>query len=649
LGGAGVVQSVYNSLNELVGTGPGGNVLYQGTTNKPVKSNTLSSSVISLTANPTRQSTTYTGGATDFQGAVTFGANQGNYGNTTASIFYESPASENFYITTYNPALPGGQETVNYPVAGGTAAQVATNLAALMTADSKLQSIGLSATASGTVITITINNPTYTASTSSGATERFTVGPNFNAPNTAGTACSVGVQGTVTAGDTVSLTVNYPALSGGQYTTPAYTVQSPDTLASIASALSSKIISGTPLQAANVNVTSSVTVPLTAPTSQSFSGSPTTVAGGNTEAISATDGGNNTQTNFYQLPVNNQPTTSLTYDFNGNMTSDGTNTYQWDAENRLIQVNYPTGANSQFTYDGLNRCVKIVETTGSTKQFIWDQATICEARDGSGSVLNQYFKYGQTLAGSPYYFALDHLGSIRLLSDGSGNVQAEYDYDPFGRKRKLQGSVDADFQYAGYYYHSATGLSLTWHRAYAPSIGRWLSRDPATAEFGTPNPFLYAENDPASLTDPTGLDVRVFKTDENTYEFDLYILFVGETKLVSKFVQGIAYYWSGHFGKYCITTKVIQAADKSGNTITVKKNGLVNDTLIPGPTGTWTEQAMGIFTPSWGAAHEAGHLMGLQDTYAANTPGLGFGIMGGAPGTRPTEDEVKQILDRFSF
>jgi RHS repeat-associated protein len=320
-----------------------------------------------------------------------------------------------------------------------------------------------------------------------------------------------------------------------------------------------------------------------------------------------------------------------------------------EIENRHIQVNYPTGANSQFTYDGLNRCVKIVETTGSTKQFIWDQATICEARDGSGSVLNQYFKYGQTLAGSPYYFALDHLGSIRLLSDGSGNVQAEYDYDPFGRKRKLQGSVDADFQYAGYYYHSATGLSLTWHRAYAPSIGRWLSRDPATAEFGTPNPFLYAENDPASLTDPTGLDVRVFKTDENTYEFDLYILFVGETKLVSKFVQGIAYYWSGHFGKYCITTKVIQAADKSGNTITVKKNGLVNDTLIPGPTGTWTEQAMGIFTPSWGAAHEAGHLMGLQDTYAANTPGLGFGIMGGAPGTRPTEDEVKQILDRFSF
>ena len=68
-------------------------------------------------------------------------------------------------------------------------------------------------------------------------------------------------------------------------------------------------------------------------------------------------------------------------------------------ENRHIQVNYPTGANSQFTYDGLNRCVKIVETTGSTKQFIWDQATICEARDGSGSVLNQYFKYGQTLAG----------------------------------------------------------------------------------------------------------------------------------------------------------------------------------------------------------------------------------------------------------
>ena len=60
----------------------------------------------------------------------------------------------------------------------------------------------------------------------------------------------------------------------------------------------------------------------------------------------------------------------------GNMTSDGTNSYSWDAENRLIKITYPgSGNNSQFTYDGFGRNVEIVETVSgsvtSTKQMVW--------------------------------------------------------------------------------------------------------------------------------------------------------------------------------------------------------------------------------------------------------------------------------------
>ncbi|HIA54763.1 MAG TPA: hypothetical protein EYN91_22210 [Candidatus Melainabacteria bacterium] len=44
------------------------------------------------------------------------------------------------------------------------------------------------------------------------------------------------------------------------------------------------------------------------------------------------------------------------------------------------------------------------------------------------------------------------------------------------KSTKLE-SVAADFQYAGYYYHSRSGLSLTDSRAYSGYLGRFMSRD----------------------------------------------------------------------------------------------------------------------------------------------------------------------------
>ncbi len=100
------------------------------------------------------------------------------------------------------------------------------------------------------------------------------------------------------------------------------------------------------------------------------------IPGWNQTAVSATDAVPNTTTTSYGVYTVAPNASTPTYDLNGNMTSDGTNTYLWDAENRLVEIDYPgIGNNSAFTYDGLGRCVKIVETVSSsiasTKQFIW--------------------------------------------------------------------------------------------------------------------------------------------------------------------------------------------------------------------------------------------------------------------------------------
>jgi RHS repeat-associated protein len=98
-----------------------------------------------------------------------------------------------------------------------------------------------------------------------------------------------------------------------------------------------------------------------------------------------------------------------------------------------------------------------------------------------------------------------HQGSIREMTDDNGNIVAQYAYDPFGVPTKLQGSMDSDFQFAGYYYHASSGLYLTTNRAYSPVLGRFLSRDPIGESAGT-NLYAYVHSNPISYIDPLGLD-----------------------------------------------------------------------------------------------------------------------------------------------
>jgi RHS repeat-associated protein len=99
------------------------------------------------------------------------------------------------------------------------------------------------------------------------------------------------------------------------------------------------------------------------------------------------------------------------------------------------------------------------------------------------------------------------LGSIREITDDSGNVRAEYAYDPFGVRTQVSGNLNSDFGFAGMFWSPEAGLSLTRFRAYDAVSGRWLSRDPLRdAEIiQGPNLYAYAANDPVSATDPLGL------------------------------------------------------------------------------------------------------------------------------------------------
>jgi hypothetical protein len=259
-------------------------------------------------------------------------------------------------ITTFDPALAGGSEAVNYTVqAGDTLTTIA---AAAINADTALQAIAVAATSSGTVLNIksaSANATTYTRSTSGGATETIALAPSTSATQ----------YGYNNLNEMISIA------AGGATKWQGTTNK----------ALKSATVNS---NAATLNST------------QSFAGNATLANGTNNVPVAATDGSNTIQTKNYQVSSNGSVSATPTYDLNGNMTSDGLNSYLWDAENRLIKIDYP-GANnfSQFSYDGESRTAKIVETVSgavtSTKQFVWcsdrkRSYLACEERDGSGGI-----------------------------------------------------------------------------------------------------------------------------------------------------------------------------------------------------------------------------------------------------------------------
>ncbi|MBS1954389.1 MAG: hypothetical protein JST89_09385 [Cyanobacteria bacterium SZAS-4] len=485
-------------------------------------------------------------------------------------------------LVVYDAALSGGSKAVSYNVlAGDTISSIAANLAAAINADSSLQAINVSASASGPIVTVnsvSVNSTSYRGTASAGATETITVGINTNGTQTA----SIG--GTATAGDTVSIVINDDGLAGGT-STKTYTVISGNTSANIASGLASAINGDSALSAVGITASGvssvlnlkSQSVNATTYSSSLSGGASETVflapnvgvtqfaynnvneltsfapggqtcfggftnkalksatinsnpakltygenfedtthmsAGINAVSVVVTDGSNTTKTNGYAMSVNSGSTTNLTFDLNGNMTSDGTNSYTWDAENRMIKITYPGTNNfSTFVYDGLSRNVSIVETTAgsvtSTKQLVWANDAkrpfqFCEERDISGALTKKFFDRGQMNSTTKYFYSLDHLGSIREMSDNSGVFAAQYSFDPFGRLSKLSEVVASDFAYVGYYLLSRSGLNLTLFRAYTTQLGRWINRDPI-GEAAGPNLYSYVVNCPIDTSDLSGL------------------------------------------------------------------------------------------------------------------------------------------------
>jgi len=213
------------------------------------------------------------------------------------------------------------------------------------------------------------------------------------------------------------------------------------------------------------------------------------------------------------------------YDANGNMTSDGGMSLQWDSKDRLTKlVNGLQGAEYAYDYSGSRKRKQVINSQNGRSSTVFYIDKYSEIRDG------QLIKYAYAGAnriaqstsisegGSSFvadvFYLHDHLGSTNLSLNATGSVQEQMVNWPFGHKRKnASKQVLAHYQFTGKEQDKESGLQYFEARYLSSYLGRFSTPDPLLSTSmsrkhlvkpGKLNIYHYGSNNPINFIDPTG-------------------------------------------------------------------------------------------------------------------------------------------------
>ena len=255
----------------------------------------------------------------------------------------------------------------------------------------------------------------------------------------------------------------------------------------------------------------------------------------------------------------------LSYSYNGNRlvglagSSQGaefSTAYSYDAGGNMV---YDGRRGLGISYNILNLPAKVVEKTGATvadgavkaeylysadgiKQRVVDGAgsngylylgTLVLSKSGeSYSLASTGFGGGRIIGTAnssclAYYYGTDHLGSVRVITDGSGSVVERNDYYPLGMRTATGNSYPQLatnlYKYNGKEVQTIGGLGFTDYgaRMYDDFTGRWFVPDPLAEKYTFMSPYMYCGGNPILMTDFYGLAWKPVKN-ENTGEVTGY-------------------------------------------------------------------------------------------------------------------------------
>ncbi len=251
----------------------------------------------------------------------------------------------------------------------------------------------------------------------------------------------------------------------------------------------------------------------------------------------------------YQLDANSNRvashnTNNWQYNTAGQLTQSGDREYNYDANGNQIRAG---ASNSQlsFIYDGQDRLIRVEDASdniiaryqydpfdrrlsktvaGITTYYLYSNEGLIAEYNEQGQELNSYgyrpnstwgtnpvfLKTSTTRASNPtsnkkyYYYQNDQLGTPYKLTDNTGYVVWDTEFDSFGNALlATNNQIQNNLRFPGQYFDQETGLHYNWRRYYDPLIGRYITPDPIDLA-GGPNLYTYVDGDPINRIDPNG-------------------------------------------------------------------------------------------------------------------------------------------------
>ncbi|MEV3872978.1 RHS repeat-associated core domain-containing protein [Streptomyces sp. NPDC049906] len=205
-------------------------------------------------------------------------------------------------------------------------------------------------------------------------------------------------------------------------------------------------------------------------------------------------------------------TDNYSHDTSGNMTARPGQTLEWDAEGRLSKV-VEGSRTTQYLYDADGNRLLARNTTGTTLYLGHTEVTLPNGATKATAL--RYFDLGgghqavRSDDGTFTFTIADHHNTGQLAVNATDLTLTQRRTLPFGGPRGTTpttwpgskgfiGGTD-DTQH--------TGLAHLNAREYDPTLGRFISVDPLldTNDPQQMNGYTYANNNPHTLSDPTGL------------------------------------------------------------------------------------------------------------------------------------------------
>ena len=218
------------------------------------------------------------------------------------------------------------------------------------------------------------------------------------------------------------------------------------------------------------------------------------------------------------------------YDVNGNVTSDVTNSLQSSYNLINLPAQIKSGSTVKANYSYLSDGTKAAAFTSASAGKDYAGSFTYSRGDGGSKTLESVAFGGGRIrrtgnnAYAVDYHITDHLGSVRAIVNASGTVVEQNDYYPFGMRHPngLTQLAANRWRFSGKEEQDAAfGIAYSDFGArFYDRSAAWTAIDPLAEKYYDISPYLYCAGNPIRIIDPKGEKWYVVNSTGEISEFN---------------------------------------------------------------------------------------------------------------------------------